>query len=678
MYGLTTELPIIYSLFCIFIGIVYAYLLYRDNKFDNKILSRLLFVLRLVIVSVLVFLLLNPFISNISTHEEKPIVVLAQDVSISCGNSEDSIFFASLSDQLSIDFEVVEYNYSEDISKGFLSEKKGESTDISNLLDQVELKYSGRNLLAIVASSDGLYNKGSNPLYHKFSNSVPIYSIALGDTSVFKDVNISNVLHNEISFLDNISPIEVQIKTEKCKGERLFIKLFSDNKLIQTNEVKVLKSSDFIKTSFKLKNSEVGLQKYSVEVSGITSERYLENNMYNFFVEVLDSKYKILIVSDVIHPDIGAFKSVLDKNKNYEVDLYSFADLESSFKEYNLIVTFYIENKNSRKLDKIKNSGVPVLMFVNSKSVSLLSSLYSPGKISSKNKVQEAMAFYNSNFKKFNTSSSLQSYLSELPPLSTIFGEYSLSKSADVLAFQKIGILETKKPLVVLDETTERKIAIIYGEGIWRWKINDRVDDNFHQNFDELFSKISQYLLIKDDKSRFRVNVDNKLVEGNNLSFKAEYYNENYELNNTEDVSLKIKKETGEEFDYMFSKDENSTYFLNVKSLSEGEYFFAANYNSSEFVKEGEFTIFPRIKEGIVNTANHQILYQLSSQSGGEMFDNFDVETIYQSLLNNSRNKIILHSTEKTDSILNNVWILFLTLLFISIEWILRKYNGFY
>ena len=177
-------------------------------------------------------------------------------------------FLASLSDKLSTNFDVVEYNYSEDISEGFLSKKKGESTDISNLLDEVELKYSGRNLLAIVTkpSSDGLYNKGSNPLYHKFSKSVPIYSVAIGDTSVFKDVNISNVLYNEISFLDNISPIEVQIKTEKCKGEILSIKLYSDNKLIQTNEEIVSKSSDFIKTSFKFKNSEVGLQKYSVEV----------------------------------------------------------------------------------------------------------------------------------------------------------------------------------------------------------------------------------------------------------------------------------------------------------------------------------------------------------------------------------------------------------------------------
>ena len=58
---------------------------------------------------------------------------------------------------------MVEYNYSDDVSEGFSSKKIGESTDISNLIDEVELKYSGRNLLAIVASSDGLYNKGSNP-----------------------------------------------------------------------------------------------------------------------------------------------------------------------------------------------------------------------------------------------------------------------------------------------------------------------------------------------------------------------------------------------------------------------------------------------------------------------------------------------------------------------------------
>ena len=78
-------------------------------------------------------------------------------------------------------------------------------------------------------------------------------------------------------------------------------------------------------------------------------------------------------------------------------------------------------------------------------------------------------------------------------------------------------------------------------------------------------------------------------------------------------LSLKIKKETGEEFDYVFSKDENSSYFLNIKSLSEGKYFYTLNYNSSELIKNGEFTIIPRVKERIntAKTTNFYINYQI-------------------------------------------------------------------
>ena len=36
------------------------------------------------------------------------------------------------------------------------------------------------------------------------------------------------------------------------------------------------------------------MQKYSVKLSGLKSERNLENNKYDLFVDVLNSKYKIL------------------------------------------------------------------------------------------------------------------------------------------------------------------------------------------------------------------------------------------------------------------------------------------------------------------------------------------------------------------------------------------------
>ena len=603
---------------------------------------------------------------------------MAQDVSISCEDSNDSIYFAKLSNQLSEKFDLIEYNYSDKIRQGFVSKKKGESTNISSLLDEIELNYSDRNLLALVVSSDGLYNQGSNPLYHQFSKSVPIYSITIGDTSIFKDLSVNDVLYNEISFLDNFSPIEVQIHAQKYKGEIIDIKLYKNNKLISIKKERVSKSSDFIKTSFNVKNTDVGLQEYTVKLGGLNSERNLENNEHNFFVEVLNSKYKILIMSDLVHPDIGAFKSVLEKNKNYQIDVSKFSEFDSDFEEYNLVVTFYLENSNSNKFRDLRNCNVPLLMFINSNSCSSLNTFYSDGGILSKNKNQEVRVSYNTNFEKFNVSKSLQSFLEDLPPLFSVFGNYNLSKSADILAFQKIGNIETKKPLISLDEVSERKIAVFYGEGIWRWKMNDNDDGIFHQNFDELFSKISQHLLLKEDKSRLRIELKNKFFVGENINFKAEYYNENYELNNFKDISLKIENDSGEEFDYLFSKNEKSSYFLDILSLPQGKYSYKANYNFSEFVKNGEFTILPKKIESSVNTTNHQLLYQLSTQSGGKIFNTFDIELINQTLINSERNKTILHSSESTNSILNNIWFLLFLLFLMSFEWIVRKYYGFY
>ena len=208
--------------------------------------------------------------------------------------------------------------------------------------------------------------------------------------------------------------------------------------------------------------------------------------------------------------------------------------------------------------------------------------------------------------------------------------------------------------------------------------MNDIDDGVFHQNFDELFSKISQYLLLKEDKSRLRIDLKNKVFVGENINFKAEYYNENYELNNFKDITLKIKNESGQEFDYLFSKNEKSSYFLDIESLPQGKYSYSANYNFSEFVKNGEFTILPKKIESSVNTANHQLLYQLSAQSGGKIFNSFDIELINQTLKNSERNKTILHSFENTNSILNNIWFLFFLIFLLSLEWIVRKYHGFY
>ena len=96
MFGITTELPIYYSIICILLGVVYAYFLYRKNNFLSRKITSILFVFRAMVVSVLSFLLLNPLTTIVQHSQEKPLVILAQDVSKSTSTYSDSTSFTNL------------------------------------------------------------------------------------------------------------------------------------------------------------------------------------------------------------------------------------------------------------------------------------------------------------------------------------------------------------------------------------------------------------------------------------------------------------------------------------------------------------------------------------------------------------------------------------------------------
>ena len=88
--GITTDLPIFFSIVCILTAFGYAYFLYhKERLITNLLLLRSLFVLRFTFVSILTSLLLNPIVKTIQKEIEQPIVIIAQDISSSI---KDSVF----------------------------------------------------------------------------------------------------------------------------------------------------------------------------------------------------------------------------------------------------------------------------------------------------------------------------------------------------------------------------------------------------------------------------------------------------------------------------------------------------------------------------------------------------------------------------------------------------------
>jgi hypothetical protein len=92
--------------------------------------------------------------------------------------------------------------------------------------------------------------------------------------------------------------------------------------------------------------------------------------------------------------------------------------------------------------------------------------------------------------------------------------------------------------------------------------------------------------------------------------------------------------------------------------------------------KKGSFLVKPVQIELLKTVADHQLLFNLSQQTGGQSFLVNNLNDLIQ-VVNNKEEKQIITSFEDTlKQVIDIEWILLILLLLISIEWFFRKYNG--
>src|SRR4051812_16086809 len=93
---LITEQPLWYFIFCLCLGGLYAFLLYRKDKLFADVsvwIKRTMAILRFVMITLLSFLLLSPLIKIVLKEVEKPIIIVAQDNSESILIGKDAGFY---------------------------------------------------------------------------------------------------------------------------------------------------------------------------------------------------------------------------------------------------------------------------------------------------------------------------------------------------------------------------------------------------------------------------------------------------------------------------------------------------------------------------------------------------------------------------------------------------------
>ncbi len=678
MFDISTNLPSWLIFLALFIGVAYAIFLYqKEDKIENIWLKRILFLFRTLVVSFLFFLLLGPLVNSYIKEKEKPIIIVAQDASASLKDTDIYNQLSYFRNKVEDDFEVFSFHFSDDLQEGLSVENRGNQTNYTAFFDEVESKFMGRNVAALVFATDGLYNVGENPIYKANSTVFPLYPIAFGDSIQQKDLRIKNVEYNEIAFMGNDFPVEVMIAAHSCKNNNVELKLFDGDRLLHKEKIKI-KSNDFHhKIPLTIYAKQKGLRQYKLQLSNIVGEKNTINNSYEIFVDVIDSKYNILLLSDYSHPDIAALKSVLSKNKHYSIEFFKIQEFDRNINKYNLVVIFGLSN-GLEKINAIVDVKVPLLFFVGaSANINQFNNLQNAISVKERNSLQEVTPNENKQFSLFTISDELSKILMQFPPVHSPFGDYRISTNTQVLLHQKIGKITTEKPLLFFQNSSNKKIGVFFGEGFWKWKLMEFFEQKHNDAFDELFAKTTQYLLLTDDKSQFRLKHEHKVNANSTIIFEAELYNESYELITQNDISIIITDENSKEYPFIFSKLKKS-YHLNVGSFAVGEYSFIAKVDGTELQKKGSFSVIPFQMEMIQTKANHQLLFNLADQSGGSLFFHNQMDFLYEKIKKSENNKTIIHNKEKVQEMINIPWILFILLLLILTEWFVRRFNGLY
>lgn len=678
-----------YIALCLLVAVVFAIALYvraksyADTHFGLRILMAFL---RGTGVFIICLLLLSPLISSVEKTTEKPVIILATDNSQSLVGLPDSTeirgrFTNELNDfatALSAKYQTDRFLFGEQLRQGDSPDYTDLETDLSAVFGGLFNRYYNRNIGAIIISSDGIFNKGQDPTYlvERFPG-VPMYFIAMGDTTVRRDAMIEKTNANRTAFLGNEFPIEVLIKANGLKGKNTRLQVKRSGKVLK--DVPVVYNEDrFLDAiSVTLEADAPGLQHYVVELLEVEGEYTKANNVADVYVQVISSRQNILILAHSPHPDLGPMREVLEGNRNYKVTLAMAGDFAPGAEKYSLIVLHQIPSRTHQMTDFLqrqKTAQVPLLAIAGAQSdFAALSKLGLGVEVQGyRNSFDAVQPQLSDGFTLFTLKSEHIQKLTDLPPVHVPFAAWKFSPGMQPLFMQKLGRVTKTEPLIALNVVNNIRYGIISGEGTWRWKIKQP------ELYQDIFGKLFQYLTTKQNTDPFRVYTADQHQENQQVIFEAEVYNETYELITEPRVGLLLTNEEGKEFPYDFQV-QGKNYRLDAGKLPRGTYKYKATANifGKTHVQTGEFSVNAIHLESMNTVADHRLLHNMAASTGGAVFYPNEIDNLREQLLADEIPGII-YEESTFEPVLEWRWLFFILAFIFAAEWFMRKRLGGY
>ncbi|MGB1308629.1 MAG: VWA domain-containing protein [Oceanihabitans sp.] len=652
---------------------------YRIKKKNNSKNNLVFALLRFATIFLVLVLLINPKLERLSYYTEKPNLVIAVDNSNSVShlNKNEKVLEListikankEIQDKFNLDFFTFGNQLQATDSITFLEKQ----TNINKAFTEFSQIY--KNTIApVLLITDGNQTYGSDYVFSANKVKQPIFPVILGDTITYTDLKLQQLNVNKYAFLKNKFPVEaiVTYTGNTAVNSKFIVK--SGSVTVYSKNIDFSKVNNSKILNFNLPANRVGVQSYKAQIIPIESEKNTINNYSNFAVEVIDEKTKVALVSDFMHPDLGAIKKSIESNEQREVKIISTSKYISQKHDFQLVILYQVNNKFKQILRDLEKDNTNKFVILGTKSdYTFINSSPLNYKFNITNQTENYQARLNANYNAFIIDDlNFESF----PPLQATFGNATFAVPVETILSKTVGSLETELPLLATFETNGRREAVLLGENIWKWRAQSYLNKKSFNDFDNFIGKIVQYLASNKRRNRLNVDYESFYQGNNNVIIKAQFFNKNYEFDAKEILNLYVKEKNTNVSNTLPFILKGNNYQADLSHLPAGNYSFTAKATNENISKSGAFQILEyNIEQQFLN-ANVTKLQQVATNTEGKPYFIANTNNLLNDLLNDSRFTSVQKSSKNIVPLIDWKYLLALIILSLAIEWFLRKYNG--
>lgn len=678
-------------------GITYFFYRASARKFEiSGVWIFTMAVCRWLSLFLLGLLLINPLLKYVSNEKTEPVILILEDRTASVkegmkGGDIESYQkkLASSIERIAGQYKVRKYGFGTDVIDS-LDEKnpyQALGTDIDRALLQVAQRNIGQHIGAVIVSSDGIYTHGVNPIYNTSFAGVPLYTIALGDTSIQTDARIQRLRYNDLVYLGDELQILADIAAENLDQQSVQVQLKNGGGQILQQFPLQVKGNEWNETvEFKIKAEQPGIHKYQVTVTQLSQEKTFSNNRQDFYVQVIDGRQKIVLLYDAPHPDIRFIRDVLSEMKNIDVSVEQIDGFKGNSSDIDLLLLHGLPSLKNRaantRLQTLLRQAQSVWWIVTTQTdLSGFNQLQNLVELSQVQRApNDVFPIFQNSYQKFFVNEDAIQWLEKVPPLVAPYGQYRVAANAEVCWTQKIGSVKTSQPLLVTAEQNQKKTAVLLGEGIWRWGMQESLQYETQSQSSEWIERLVQFVANKSDHRPFRIRTSKAIYnESEWISLEAALYNESAQMINSSDVKVILKSDQGYQSEFQMDKTQQA-YTYNIGKLPAGSYTVNAttDFNNKKLQSDYRFAVQSFDLETSRTRADFSLMNTLALNHQGQMLHYSEADRLSDIILEDERIRPVFKEISSVKSIIDIKLLLFIITVLLAIEWFLRRFFGQY